>query len=297
MLVLSVCLLAGTSGAHAYVLKTTKTGRRVHWSAPVITLSVDDKLKQHFGAQNVNAALTIATDAWRGLGHVPDVVISDRVAPGYQPDARTNGVYLMKPWPFAREQLAVTVSTYDLDGHMIGADVLVNGESDYALLEDGADEIGMTHHDLAAVLTHEVGHVLGLDESADDKSATMWPYIRGGDVHQRTLSTDDEDGVIAAYKDVVFETDSTPGCTQASVLGARPEAGSSQVAVWIASALFIAHRLTRRPGARPVTSIMRVRKTAVVQVASPQLTTAELLTMHVNSRPSQHPVDARACRS
>jgi hypothetical protein len=38
-----------------------------------------------------------------------------------------------------------------------------------------------------------MGHVLGLDESPNDQSATMWPYIRGGEVHQRTLSEDDRE--------------------------------------------------------------------------------------------------------
>ncbi|MET0388794.1 MAG: matrixin family metalloprotease [Polyangiales bacterium] len=245
-LVLGVCLVWDVQGVQAYTLKTTKTGQRVRWSTQVITLYVDAKLEAHYGKREVNNALTIATEAWRGLERVPDVVVSDRPASGYQADARSNGVYLMMPWPFAREQLAVTVSTYDLEGHMIGADILVNGESDYALLDDASDVPGVGHHDLAAVLTHEVGHVLGLDESADDQSATMWPYIRGGDVHQRTLSEDDERGITAAYADMVYESELPAGCTQASVLGARPEVSKSQLAVWFFAALLVAHRLSRR---------------------------------------------------
>jgi hypothetical protein len=250
------CVLVGQavrpSHAHAFMLKKTKTGNAVRWSTPVISMSVDPELDEFFGKDVVRASLTIATDAWRGLNNVPDVTISDQPAPGYQTATRTNGIYLMKPWPFAKEQLAVTVSTYDLEGHMIGADILVNGESDYAYLPEGDDIPGMAHHDIAAVLTHEMGHVLGLDESPNDQSATMWPYIRGGEVHQRSLSDDDEQGIVSAYKDVVF--DSAPvssGCTQASVLGVRPESsllhwsGLMLAAVWIGRRRFFIQRSAR----------------------------------------------------
>jgi len=251
-LIIAWCLMAASSSAHAYMLKTTRTGQRVRWSSSVVTLSVDKKLRDTFGEAEVRAALTIATDAWRGLDHVPDVVISDQLAPGYRSDARTNGVYLMLPWPFAPEQLAVTVSTYDLDGRMIGADVLVNGESDYALLTEPEDIPGKSQHDLAAVLTHEMGHVLGLDESPDDQSATMWPYIRGGDVHQRTLSEDDEDGIVAAYQDMVFESGSSSGCTQASVIGSSarlgPDLSVAQVSVWLLGFTWGLARVSRRRG-------------------------------------------------
>jgi len=236
------------------MLKTTKTGHRVRWTTPVVTLYVDEKLSNFFGRAEVRNSLTIATEAWRGLSNVPDVVISEQPAPGYQAKTRTNGVYLMHPWPFAREQLAVTVSTYDLDGRMIGADILVNGDSDYALLVEGDDSPGMAHHDLAAVLTHEMGHVLGLDESPDDKSATMWPYIRGGDVHQRTLSEDDEQGIVAAYKDMVYETSAPAGCTQASVLGVRPDAGALQLTGWLLAMLCLGHRTLRRRDSRERTT-------------------------------------------
>lgn len=228
------------------MLKTTKTGHRVRWTAPVVTLYVDNKLEAAYGSDVVRASLTIATDAWRGLDNVPDVIVAEQAAPGYDAQSRTNGVYLMRPWPFAREQLAVTVSTYDLDGHMIGVDVLVNGESDYALLPDGEDSPFTSHHDLAAVLTHEMGHVLGLDESPDDRDSTMWPYIRGGDVHQRTLSEDDEAGIVAAYKDVLYESNVPVGCTQASVLGVIPAAANLRVGAWVILMLGVAQRLTRR---------------------------------------------------
>jgi hypothetical protein len=224
-------LASSTSVAHAYLLKTTKAGARVRWSDTVVTMRIDPKLEEALGKDSIRAALSMATDAWRGLPGVPTIALSNEPAPGYQLTERTNGIYFMKPWPFPKEQLAVTVSTYASNGRMIGADILVNGETEYALLADGSDHSGMHQHDLGAVLTHEMGHVLGLDESPDDESATMWPYIRAGEVHQRTLSDDDEQGVIEAYAGAA-PTESM-GCGQASVVGAARAAQPMAAYGWL----------------------------------------------------------------
>jgi hypothetical protein len=247
---LMVGSLFASNTAHAYMLKSTKTGNRVRWSSSVVTLRVDPKLEQFYGKDTVRSSITMATEAWRGLPNVPDIVISDEPAPGYESTQRTNGIYLMNPWPFAKEQLAVTVSTYDLDGHMIGADVLVNGESSYAVLADGQDKPDTTQHDLPAVLTHEMGHVLGLDESPTDQSATMWPYIHGGDVHQRTLTDDDEQGVVEAYRGMTFAAANSGGCTQASVIGLRSPATNLQLLGLVSAVVWMGRRrATRRPRA------------------------------------------------
>lgn len=207
-------------------------------------MRVDPKLEEAMGKDAVRSALSMATDAWRGLPGVPRIMVSDEAAPGYQIAERTNGVYFMNPWPFPKEQLAVTVSTYASNGRMIGADVLINGETDYALLADGEDHIGMHQHDLGAVLTHEMGHVLGLDESPDDDTATMWPYIRAGEVHQRTLAEDDEQGVIEAYAGAAPAE--AAGCGQASVVGARHAAQPVAAVGWLLTAVaFVVARRRR----------------------------------------------------
>jgi len=238
--------MATQSTAHAYMLKTTKTGQRVRWSDDAVTMRVDPKLEAMFGKEEVRSALAMATDAWRGLPGVPPIRVSEEAAPGYRQLERTNGIYVMDPWPFPKEQLAVTVSTYATNGRMLGADILVNPETAYALLADGEDHSGMRQHDLAAVLTHEMGHVLGLDESLDDETATMWPYIRAGEVHQRTLADDDELGVIEAYAGAA---PSQPmGCGQASVVGATRSVEPSTAYAWFFTVTGLA--LWRRRAAR-----------------------------------------------
>jgi hypothetical protein len=241
LLALAGFMLSPNSTAQAFVLKKTKGGQSVRWAEPSVTLRVDPKLEQVFGSDEIRAALAMSTDAWRGLPGVPSIEISEEAAPGYSLAERTNGVYLMDPWPFPKEQLAVTVSTYTTTGRMIGADILINPNTKYALLQESADERGVSQHDLGAVLTHEMGHVLGLDESPDDEMATMWPYIRAGEVHQRTIENDDEQGVIEAYAGTAPVE--AAGCGQMSVAGsAQSERGGVALGLFAAALVFAGRR-------------------------------------------------------
>ena len=87
------------------------------------------------------------------------------------------------------------------------ADVLVNGGRDWS---SSTAEFAL---DLAAAVTHELGHALGLDHPCEfdvvdgsapscesysgDRAATMWPHHFGAE--QATLSADDERGICAIY--------------------------------------------------------------------------------------------------
>lgn len=52
--------------------------------------------------------------------------------------------------------------------------------------------------DLQSVLTHELGHTLGIDHSSVP-GAVMQPYGGPGETHMRTLSQDDIDAICAIY--------------------------------------------------------------------------------------------------
>jgi MYXO-CTERM domain-containing protein len=147
----------------------------------------------------VRAAATMASDSWRGFPGVPDIEIEKGAPPAYDANHRGDAIYLLHDWPFEANQLAVTLVTFEQNGEVLGVDVLVNADKSFALLAE-PNAAATDHYDLAAVFTHELGHVLGLDESFDHPEATMWPQIRMGEFHQRVLSDDDEEGVIAVYE-------------------------------------------------------------------------------------------------
>jgi hypothetical protein len=116
-----------------------------------------------------------AAEAWAGLG--PALVIDCE-----WPDVR---VFFAD----TGAELAIT-DALAFDRQLRHADVLVSS----AAFEDVAEPV----HDAQAVLTHEFGHVLGLDE-IHEPSATMWPDIAVGDVGARDLAPMDIEAALALY--------------------------------------------------------------------------------------------------
>ena len=217
--------------ASAYSINQTERGRRIRWSEPKVVFQVEPAIAEMLPPGQVRQALGISVEAWRGFDGVPELEISTDppASLGHHGEGATNGIYLPQVWNHEADKLAITVVTYEMaSGRLLDADVVVNPNVLFALLDE--QQAGRTDgaYDLAAVLTHEMGHVLGLGESQDDRMATMWPYADRGDVHQRTLSEDDEAGVLDAY-------DGPPplpaaACAQLTVAGG----GRHAPPVWLA---------------------------------------------------------------
>lgn len=108
--------------------------------------------------------------------------------------------------------VALTVLTYDrASGEIRDADILLDDWGhDFCL----APDCPALAYDLQATLTHELGHVLGLDHSTDPE-ATMYIGADPKETKKRTLETDDRTGICTAYRTTCAactETVPTPGC-------------------------------------------------------------------------------------
>ena len=91
--------------------------------------------------------------------------------------------------------LAKTSVTYnDQTGEIYDADIEVNAANNTVTLP-GAKKV---EFDLQAILTHEVGHFIGIAHSAE-ASAVMAPTYAPGSLAQRKLTPDDVDAVCAIY--------------------------------------------------------------------------------------------------
>jgi hypothetical protein len=242
-LLLSLAALPST--ASAYSLKQSSTGASVRWYARSITVRVDPALEAMLPEGQARAALGMASDAWRGIGDAPEIVVEQGAPAAYDANKRNNGVYLLNEWPFNANQLAVTVLTYSKTGEIRGMDVLVNGSKHFELLNEEQSALGADAHDFAAVMTHEFGHVLGLDEGHEDDQATMWPYIRKGEVHQRTLSEDDEHGVTEAYATAAAEAKATAACSATGSIGSHGGHGIFGLGLLLGAALVVSRKRAR----------------------------------------------------
>lgn len=90
--------------------------------------------------------------------------------------------------------LAKTTVSFDPDtGEILDADIEVNHAfNDFSISDENVQ------FDLQSVLTHEIGHFIGLDHTPDD-TATMFAGYERGDIEPRTLEPDDIDAACATY--------------------------------------------------------------------------------------------------
>lgn len=234
------------AAAQAYSLKTTPRGYHVRWWKQPIRLKMGDELERSMKSGQARQAAVMAAEAWRGLPDVPDILIEEGRASGFDPERRTNGIYLVRQWNYDPRSLAVTVSSYTPDGKLLGTDILINGNVRFDMLSETEGNCVQKDppFDLASVLTHEMGHVLGLDENHDDPEATMWPYTHAGETHQRTLSEDDEEGVIELYS--AYRPEAALGCGSASVAGSPVNCSNTPVFLAILFSLAVTARLRFR---------------------------------------------------
>jgi hypothetical protein len=207
--------------ARAYTVKSTDSGSTVRWHTNLVTLRMDPSMEAFFNGMHVTGVVAEATAAWGGLEGVPELQLSNgEPGPkGFDPDRGiTNGVYLIEDWELADSSLAVTVATFESrSGKIVDTDILVNANHPFDIMPDGPDAKGKAF-DLRGVLTHEMGHVLGLGESFDVRMATMWPNIARGETHQRDISDDDSAGVELAYSYAALSEAEPQGCGGSSVV-------------------------------------------------------------------------------
>ena len=142
-----------------------------------------------------DAEIEVAARAWAGVtcsAFRAHVAGTTTIGPG---DDGTSGVYFEDAaWPseFTPGAIATTVVHVDAQGHIYDADVYVNGADHVFSLDARAATI-----DFRSIATHEIGHVLGLGESADPIATMYTSYPLG--VSWRSLEQDDDDGACALY--------------------------------------------------------------------------------------------------
>ncbi len=192
----AVAALLLAAGAGSAYVRIVINGKLLTWSSATLSWNLHAAGSADIADGSHAVAVQKAFDAWEG-------VAGSRVAFTRGPDLATgpdgSGHVVMFDesnetgyFPPNTGIVALTPISYELgSGAILDADVIFNAR-DYAWSTDGAPGT----FDVQDVLTHEIGHFIGLDH-APGVSGTMWPYVAMNQWLHRSLSLDDRGGAIA----------------------------------------------------------------------------------------------------
>jgi len=103
--------------------------------------------------------------------------------------------------PGHEQDLAITVTYRDAQsGELHEADIVLNSRYSWAALE-ASTPLCDGSFDLRSVLTHEVGHFLGLRDETEQSSSTMYFVTHQCETHKRQLAPEDVAAVRNLYQD------------------------------------------------------------------------------------------------
>jgi hypothetical protein len=208
------CLTRGCSDKKQQCKYDTETGCLVtgpllHWASGCVSFDVQRAASPLRGItyDEAHDAIVAGFSQWLnadcGGGLGPGITINDygpvecREAE-YNQDAPNANIFMFRDdnWPYenAIDTLALTTLIFNADnGEIYDADVEVNTiQSPMAI-----GKVGPTDIDFASVITHEIGHFLGLSHS-NSEGSTMMPSYAPGQTAMSSIEYDDVKGVCAA---------------------------------------------------------------------------------------------------
>ena len=254
-------ILIGAPAAQAWNQSTSSKGAKLHWTDPcqVIYAHVDGsaKVADDTDIDAIRGSLetwnsvecSAFTFIWGGL--------TNMAWAGYSSHGENANIVIFREddWPYDQRPVAFTSVTYNPNtGVILDADIEMNAE-DYSFTTGGPDKLP-GDIDIQNTMTHEAGHIFGLEHS-DDIKATMYASSIFGETLKRTLEEDDEEGICTIYpaeegaeacQEValldlwVEDPDSPPGPASNPSCAVRGEPAMAGVWVLFATALLLLRR-------------------------------------------------------
>ncbi|MFO0589383.1 MAG: matrixin family metalloprotease [Polyangiaceae bacterium] len=213
-------LLAAVTPAHAYCRSTTctgdcprddagckTTGEKLQWPRVCVGFSLQKDGSVNIPMDVLRTTVQDSFAAWAdidcgggdlasiGLAELDDITCHEAEYDKAGPNANAIIVQDTK-WDYhgPDDTLAKTTVTFDpKTGQILDADIEIN----HAYNEITTGDANVVY-DLRSILTHEIGHFLGLDHS-DDPASTMYADYEPGSTEQRSLEDDDIAGLCDAY--------------------------------------------------------------------------------------------------
>ena len=256
--------LVWATPASAWVQSTSSKGAGLHWpdSCHVVYAHVEgsgdvedgsdiDAISTSLEAWNAVECSTF-TLLWGGLTNMEWI--------GYSSHGGNANIVIFheEDWPYDQRPVAFTSVTYNpVTGVIFDADIELNAE-DYEFTAGGPDK-NLGDIDIQNTVTHEAGHIVGLDHNPILK-ATMYDSSIFGETVKRSLDQDDIEGLCALYpleegeptcQEVqkldlwVDDPDSPPGPSSNPSCAMGPAAGSRAGSAMLLAGLAFALRRRR----------------------------------------------------
>ncbi len=182
-------------------------GAKLEWKTQCVSFSVQQDGSEHIDLEVIRDVVTKSFVEWSdrecpegGIATMAFTAEADAAchAAEYNEDGPNANIVLFQDyrWSYTSEDntLAKTTVTYDTEtGEILDADIEMNHA--YNELTTSDDDVA---YDLQSILTHEIGHFVGLDHTLDF-IATMNAGYQEGTTELRTLEDDDIAGLCAAY--------------------------------------------------------------------------------------------------
>ena len=186
------------------------SGHVLHWPSGCLTFDVQEAGSPKLGidANAVLDAMNAAFHAWQAAdcGGMAPALEPATLGPvacdesRYNEEGKNANIVMFRDdeWPYQNSIDAYALTTVRFDpstGELFDADIEVNSH-DFPITADGSPH-GV---DLQSILTHEVGHFLGLAHADQtDVVSTMRAGWNGVGLDLRSLSPDDEAGICDVY--------------------------------------------------------------------------------------------------
>lgn len=192
-------------------------GLPLYWRGQCVGFSINREVTEHISLADATKVIDASFQTWSNVTcpstnasvgiSARDLGPVDCAEVRYNTDGPNQNVIVFRTtWPYndPNNTLGLTTVTFNAEnGEIYDADMEINASGKNLTVED---PVPATGYDLASVVTHEVGHFLGLAHATDPR-ATMYPSYKPGSTALRSLSADDIDGICTIY----------PNATQRSV--------------------------------------------------------------------------------
>lgn len=200
-----------TRGGGAFPCGINEIPRPVHWGRRCVTYGINDQGSPELPSSNgaidptLKAAIDASFDAWTQVSCSNALLVPAGVVPdtyiGYEEDKGRANVNLViwktSEWAHSRSAYAVTITTFDpTTGLLADADIELNSVSHTFTVTDNP---ALTRVDVQNTLTHEVGHLLGLDHSNVTEATMYAEAAQSGELKKRTLASDDTEALCTLY--------------------------------------------------------------------------------------------------